>query len=124
MANNIFIRKTTIQTRFITLHNKARSLFTIAKQRDPYITPWSVMARLFIPSSLALFVISLILLEPSNRLYSVWTCKCAKFIYNHLFNFYFVFIYSSQVQLGNGLSQVFLCECQPLQACPLMLPIQ
>ena len=29
MANNIFIRKTTIQTRFMTLHNKARSLFTI-----------------------------------------------------------------------------------------------
>ena len=34
MANNIFIRKTTIQTRFMTLHNKARSLFTIAKQRE------------------------------------------------------------------------------------------
>lgn len=34
MANNIFIRKTTIQTRFMTLHNKARPLFTIAKQRE------------------------------------------------------------------------------------------
>jgi len=34
MANNIFIRKTTIQMRFTALHNKARSLFTIAKQRE------------------------------------------------------------------------------------------
>lgn len=30
----IFYQKTTIQTRFMTLHNKARSLFTIAKQRE------------------------------------------------------------------------------------------
>ena len=32
-----------------------------------------------IPSSLTLATYSLILFEPSSRLYSVWTCRCVKF---------------------------------------------
>ena len=44
------------------------------------MTPWSVIAAAVIPSSLTLATYSLILFEPSRRLYSVWTCKCAKFI--------------------------------------------
>ena len=41
----------------------------------PYITPWSVIAAESIPSSFTRFTYSFILLEPSSRLYSVWTCR-------------------------------------------------
>ena len=37
------------------------------------MTPWSVIAALSMPSSLTRLTYSLILFEPSSRLYSVWT---------------------------------------------------
>lgn len=51
------------------------------KSITPYIAPWSVIAAAVMPSSLTRFTYSLILLEPSSRLYSVWTCKCANAIF-------------------------------------------
>ena len=40
----------------------------------------AVIAALFMPSSLTLATYSLILFDPSRRLYSVCTCKCVKLI--------------------------------------------
>jgi len=43
------------------------------KATTPYITPWSVIAILSIPSSFVRLMRSFILFAPSKRLYSVWT---------------------------------------------------
>src|SRR5699024_1925313 len=50
------------------------------------------MATLSMPSSFTLVIHSLILLEPSRRLYSVWTWRCTKLIFPARFLY---FAYSS-----------------------------
>src|SRR5690349_4260693 len=44
---------------------------------EPFMTPWSVSPSAGMPSSAARAAIASILLAPSSREYSLWTCRCA-----------------------------------------------